>query len=186
MGVARADGQVTAPSERAADGTPVYARPLPQGFFIVIEAKPGSGARAVGQTTFSDSPETLPNLQIVVSRPLGDGSDIVCDDMPPLLGGVPAVDPPVFTAATAPAVNDLACRFSARTVSNDPQAQGPCTRNANGDYAFVGTGTRVQFCPNSGIDAAIGFPSGDTRVTARVSDVLGQPGPPAAIIIRVP
>ena len=186
MGVARADGTVTAPDEIAGDGTPIYVRPLPQGFFLVVEAKQGPNNRPVGQTTISDDPQELPSLQIVVSRPLGDGSAIVCDDMLPLLGGVPAVDPPRFDAASAPAINDFACRFSPRTFGSSPSVQGPCTVNANGDYAFVAAGTRVQFCPDAGIDTAIAFPSGDTRVTARVTDLFGAPGQPAAIIIRVP
>jgi len=43
----------------------------------------------------------------------------------------------------------------------------------------------VQFCSELGGGAEIAFPPGDTRVSARVTDVLGQPGPPASIIIRV-
>jgi hypothetical protein len=186
IGVARADGAVVTPDATAGDGTPIYVRPVPQGFFLVVEAKPGPNNRAVGQTTVSDDADELPNLQVVVSRPLGNGSADVCDDRPPLLGGVPAVDPPRFDASTAPAINDLGCRFNARTLASSPTSIGPCTRNASGDYVFVNSGSRVQFCPSAGIDTAIAFPTGDTRVTVRVSDVFGQPGATAAIIIRVP
>ncbi len=45
--------------------------------------------------------------------------------------------------------------------------------------------TRVQFCPASGVGAEIGFLPGDTRVTARATDNIGQPGVAASIIIRV-
>ena len=45
--------------------------------------------------------------------------------------------------------------------------------------------TRVQFCPALGIGSELAFPVGDTRVTARVTDIIGQPGPPSSIIIRV-
>jgi hypothetical protein len=187
MGVASADGQVTQPIGSAADGTPIYSRQVPEGFFVVIEAKPGPSNRPVGTTTFNwvaDDPNSLPNLQIVVSRPLGDGSTRVCDNQNnPPVGGVPAVDPPMFggTQAAADAINDLACRFDARTTSADA-----CTRNTSEDATFVVSQTKVQFCPQIGIGAEIAFPTGvDTRVTARVTDTLGQPGLPAAIIIRV-
>lgn len=186
FGVARADGGVATPDAVAGDGTPIFERPVPQGFFLVVEARPGPNNRAVGQTTVSDDASELPNLQLVVSRPLGNGSTDVCDDMPPMIGGVPAVEPPRFDATTAPAINDLGCRFNARTLTSSPTSVGPCTRNASGDYVFVDSTSRVQFCPSAGIDTAIAFPPGDTRVTVRVSDVFGQPGLPASIIIRVP
>jgi hypothetical protein len=186
LGVARADGQVTQPMGTAGDGTPIYLRPLPQGFFLVVEARPGPSGRPVGQNTFNsalDDPNLLPDLQIVVSRPLGNGSPTVCDDgSGGIIGGVPAVNPAVFggTQASANAINDLTCRFNVRSSSGDA-----CTRNAQQDAAFVVGSTRVQFCPASGIGAEIGFLPGDTRVTARVTDNIGQPGVAAAIIIRV-
>jgi hypothetical protein len=186
MGIARADGQVTQPIGTASDGTPIFEREVGFGFFLYVEARPGPGNRPVGQVTFNSDlgdPNVLPNLQIVVSRPLGNGSAAVCDDGPdPPIGGVPAVDPPLFGGAqmAANAINDLACRFNARTSSGDA-----CTRNRQQDPSFVVTSTRVQFCPAVGVGSEIAFPVGDTRVTARVTDTLGQPGPPASIIVRV-
>jgi hypothetical protein len=192
FGVVRANGSVTQPIGVASDGTPIYARVLPQGFFLVIEAKPGAANRAVATNTFNSvpgNPNALPDLQIVVSRPLGNGSAMVCDAGPfEPIGGVPAIDPPIFggNQVSANAVNDLSCRFNARTAGTDGgQAPGPCTRNANGDGAFVDSATRVQFCPTTGIGSEIAFSAGDTRVTARVNDVLGEPGPPASILVRV-
>ena len=128
-------------------------------------------------------PNALPNFQILVSRALGNGSTLVCDNGPdPPIGGVPAVDPPQFGGDqnVANAINDLACRFDARTTTGDA-----CTRNASQDAAFVNAATRVQFCPQLGIGSELAFPDGDTRVTARVTDAIGQPGFPASIIIRV-
>jgi hypothetical protein len=186
MGVARADGQVTQPFATAGDGTPIFVRQVGFGFFLYIEARPGSGTRPVGQVTFNSDlgdPNVLPNLQITVSNPLGNGSAAVCDDGPdPPIGGVPATNPPMFggTQAAANAINDLSCRFNARTTSGDA-----CTRNSQQDPSFVAVGTRVQFCPSVGVGSEIAFPIGDTRVTARITDVLGQPGPAASIIIRV-
>ena len=64
------------------------------------------------------------------------------------------------------------------------------TRTVADQHALADTGAGLgdaeQFCPNIGIDTALRLASGDTRVTARVTDVLGQPGVPASIIIRVP
>jgi hypothetical protein len=186
MGVARADGQVTQPVGTAADGTPIFDRPLGFGFFLYIEARPGPSGRPVGQTTFDSDladPNLLPNLQLVVSNALGNGSSDVCDDGPnPPIGGVPAVDPPQFggTQPSANAINDLACRFNARATTGDA-----CTRNNQQDPSFVVSSTRVQFCPAVGVGAEIAFPVGDTRVTARVTDIIGQPGLTRSIIIRV-
>jgi hypothetical protein len=193
--VARADGSVPAPAGALSDGTPIFERPLPYGFFIVIEARIGPGGRPIGLSTFNRVPgdsTALPNLQLLVSRSLGNGSAAVCDvGPPPDIGGVPAVDPPMFggTPASADAINDLGCRFDARTIPNDGgtgTGRRPCTHNANGDGAFVNAQSRVQFCSELGVGAELAFPPGDTRVTARVTDEADQPGPPTSIIIRVP
>jgi len=186
LGVARADGQVTSPVGTLPDGTPIFERPLPHGFFLVVEARNGPSNRPPGSVTFNSDPgdpNALPNLQIVVSRPLGNGSGLVCDDGPsPPIGGVPATDPPMFggSQASANAINDLGCRFDARET-----ASVACTRNPQQESAFASPLTRTQYCPVVGIGAEIGFAVGDTRVTARVTDNLGQPGQPASIIIRV-
>ena len=186
FGVADANGQIDSPVGTAADGTRIFERPLPQGFFVVIEAKPGSSRRPVGSQTFNWSPSDpnlLPDLQLVSSRALGNGSAAVCDDgTPPNLGGVPAVDPPQFggTQSSANAINDLSCRFDARKTASDA-----CTRNQFQTESFVDPTTTVQFCPRVSIGAEIAFPLGDTRLTVRARDSLGQPGHPASIIVRV-
>lgn len=121
------------------------------------------------------------------SRPLGDGSAAVCDTGPPntaTAGGVPAVNPPQFggVQAVSNAINDLSCRFEARLASSLA-----CTRDGFSQVeSFVGVGSTIQFCTNPGIGAELTFPPGDTRLTVRVRDVVGQPGPPATIIVRVP
>jgi hypothetical protein len=177
MGVARADGNITQPIDTAADGTKIFRRQVGFGFFLIVEAKVGQSGKPIGTSTFTAG--QLPNFRMVVSRPLGNGSAAVCDDGPdPPIGGVPAVDPPSFDNVNA--VNDLSCRFDARTTANDA-----CTRNANQDPAFANTQTRVQFCPILGLGSELTFPPGDTRVTAEVTDVVGQPGAPQSIIIRV-
>jgi hypothetical protein len=188
MGIHRADGTMVGHVGVAADGkTRIFERQVPFGFFIVIEAARGMSNSPVGQVTFDWSPSdpnVLPNLRLFVSRAIGNGSLAVCDDGPEQpIGGVPAVDPPMLDGSqrVSNAVNDLGCRFEART-----QSDLACTRNASQEPAFVNPRPGlVQFCPIIGIGSELAFAVGETRVTAIVTDVLGQPGPPESIIIRV-
>lgn len=186
MGVARADGLVTQPIGTAPDGTPIFRRVIGYGFFLIVEAGLGQSRRPPGLVTFNSSPSDpnlLPNLLIVSSNALGNGSASICDDGPdPPIGGVPAVNPPVFggTQQSANAINDFACRFEAR--DNSTLA---CTKDAGQDARFVNAATRVQYCPFLGIGSELEFPDGDTKITAIVTDDIGQPGMPRSIIIRV-
>jgi hypothetical protein len=182
MGVARADGQPVPTIGIAPDGTRIFQRRVAHGFFIVVEAKEGPSRLPVGTSTFN--PSGLPQFQMVASDTLGNGSAAVCDDGPfPPPGGVPAVNPPAFGGSQeiVNAINDLACRFEARTGLNGSDA---CTRNASQESAFLGVGTKVQFCPVVAIGSELALKVGDTRFTARVTDSIGQPGMPASIIIR--
>jgi len=154
---------------------------------IVVEARKGASRASVGTNTFNwdpNDPEALPDLQLVSSRALGDGSLKVCDDMPGDLGGVPPVEPPVFsgTQAVANALNDLGCRFDVHI-----QSSIACTK-ASGtmDPSFVNASTNTQFCSSPGVGVEIAFPTGDTRLTVRVKDIAGYPGLPSAIIVRIP
>ena len=187
FGIASADGRVVTPNATSPDGVPIFPRFMPFGFLIVLEARPGASGLDVGGTTFrsnTSDPNVLPDLQMVASRALGNGSAAICDVNPPsFIGGVPAVNPPMFggTQAAANAINDLACRFDARKVTTDA-----CTRNASFEERFVSAGSRiVQFCSQVGVGEELAFPLGDTRLTARALDVAGHPGPPASIIVRV-
>jgi hypothetical protein len=184
--VARADGRVIGTIGIEDHGYFTFVRP-PSGFIIYLEAKPGEGRRAVGTLTFNShptNPNILPHFQIVASRPLGNGSAAMCDDGPPpgSIGGVPAVNPPVFggSQAVSNAINDLSCRFDARS------ALTACTRDPFTQMeVFTGDGSTVQFCTTPGVGAELAFPVGDTILTARVLDVFNQPGPPQSIVIRV-
>jgi hypothetical protein len=186
FGLAEADGRQVTPIGETGDGTPVYQRVVPQGFLIVVEVKRGASHASVGTNTFNwepNDPEALPDFQMVSSGPLGDGSLKVCDDMPGNLGGVPAVEPPVFsgTQAVANALNDLGCRFDVHG-----QSSIACTRAAvTMDPSFVSGNSNTQFCSSPGVGTEIAFPTGDTRLTVRVKDVAGYPGLPSAIIVRV-
>lgn len=177
----------SSPIGSAGDGTPIYFRSVPQGFLLVVEAKRGVSGRPVGLQTFNwdpGDPNLLPDFQLVSARPLGDGSPQVCDALPGNLGGVPAVDPPVFggTQASANAINDIGCRFESRANVSDSCTVDPVSR----DPKFVSVQSVAQFCSAPGVGVEIQFPSGDTRLTVRVRDNLGQPGFAKSVIIRVP
>jgi hypothetical protein len=168
-------------------GIPVFVRPVPQGFLIFVEAIPGPSNFDVGESTFDWSPsqpDRLPHFQIVSSRNLGNGSTAVCDINPPsFLGGVPAVEPPVFGGSqfAANAINDFSCRFTARKSDNEA-----CTRNRFGEAELITGGSDVvQFCSTVAVGQEVAFPLGDTYLTARALDEIGQPGLPKTIIIRV-
>jgi hypothetical protein len=191
FGVADASGEVVQP---ICPGCQTFVRPSSSGFFIYVEAAPGVSRRPVATDTFNSDPNdptVLPDLQIFPSRALGNGSAKVCDDGPDLdnLGGVPGVDPPMFgdTQAAANAINDLSCRFDARSSSGGSMTAGPCTRDPFTQmYQFVNQNSTVQFCTTTGVGTEIAFPPGDTTLTVRARDVLGQPGHAATIVVRIP
>src|SRR5207245_419801 len=95
------------------EGYAIYERPGRYNFSLVIEARPGGTRTSVGTSAFNwnpNDPTALPDLQIEVSRPLGDNpTTAVCDDTLGRFGGVPAIDPPDFspTQPTADAINDF-------------------------------------------------------------------------------
>ncbi|MCX8072009.1 MAG: hypothetical protein N3C12_06105 [Candidatus Binatia bacterium] len=153
------------------------------GFYLVLEAKPGSGGGTVG--TFVPSPTpgagVYPSLQVLSSRSLGNGSPTICDTQPVAQGGggVPGFLVPDFGVDKADALVDFACRFNAHLPSE------PCTLGPDGldgtITANLPSGGR-QFCAI--VSANIAFPSGDTVLTARVADTAGRPGPVVEIVVR--
>ncbi|MEO8604694.1 MAG: hypothetical protein ABI629_19150 [bacterium] len=182
FGVARADNSLLAPSDFDTAGRPVFLRAFGSAFSLIIEGRPGINRRPVGDRAFRAN--GAPDLQIIVSRALGDGSAAVCDDMAPLFGGVPATEPLAFTAPeVADALNDLGCRVDdGRGEPRARQADSACTTNRDGEFAFVDSTTQLQFClPIAG---AWPFPSGDTIVAARLVDVLGGLSGVREIVIR--
>lgn len=187
LGITTADDRPIASVGVDTAGRPIFQRVLGSGLNLIVEARPGSDGRPVGISAFSDS--GLPDLQILVSRPLGDGSAEVCDVNPEgPNGGVPAIVPPVFSndTATVDAINDLGCRVNdgtgiprARAASGDA-----CTRFESGAYAFVDSLTQAQFCLP--IALAWAFPTGDTIVTVRVRSISGSIGETRQIVVRIP
>jgi hypothetical protein len=182
-GIARADGRVVE-SEGKEKGIPVYVNYVGSGFLLVIEGKPGLSKLEVGRRLLAydaDDPKKRPDLEVQVTRALGDGSAAVCDARRPVIGGIPAIDPPSFaeTKEVAATLNDLSCRFE--TFIESP---GACTLNKNGDFAFANKDTVTQFCMV--VAKAWNFPVGDTLVSVRLRDSKGEPGPMSQFIVRRP
>lgn len=182
-GVARADGYLVEPVDKTSDGTPIFQNPVGSGFMLVIEGKPGISNLEVGRSIFrydENDPTQRPDLEIQANRPLGDGSERVCDARPPRFGGIPAINPASFaeTPKIAAALNDFSCRFETFIESN-----ASCTVDRTGDFAFADpAASKVQYCMV--VARAWNFPDGDTMLTVRLRDVEGNPGPPARFVIR--
>lgn len=186
FGALRPDDVVLDPDGQMPDGTPIYERPFGFGFSLVVEAAIGSSGRQPGESTFADPGR--PDLQIEVTRPLGNGSGDICDDHAPIIGGVPAVNPPDFgnDQSITDRMNDLGCRFvngAGQAGSRPCNEEDSCVRFATGLFGCVNPTTRRQYC--APIGANLEFPDGETLVTVRVRDLTGNLGPPAKLLLRV-
>jgi hypothetical protein len=175
VGITRADGKHVEPESVDKNGIPTYKNYVGSGFQLVVEAKPGTSGYDVSRRLFNHSPNDpaqRPDLEIQVSRPLGDGSAAVCDRMRPNVGGIPAINPPSFaeTQKVADALNDLSCRFEIFIES-----ESSCTLNTREDWAYKMPDTQVQFCMM--VAKAWNFPVGETLVSVRLRDRGGNPGP---------
>ena len=167
----------------------MYVRQNPSGFVLVIDAKPGTNAAPVGFNAYNydpADPSVRPDLQVEVSRPIGDGSATVCDNTEGHFGGVPGIAPASFdgTQAISDALNDLGCRFNDGTGTPGGRApDSACVQFPDGEFRFVDTSATVEFC--GFISFPLRFPDGDTIVTARLRDINGIVGPPRQIVIRI-
>jgi hypothetical protein len=191
FGVATADNHVKEPDAVSNDGIPIYERPFGFGFLLVVEGRPGASNKSLSNCGVVD-PETnnivdcgtdRPTVQAIANRPLGNGSAAVCDLTPPNIGGVPGFNPPNFdnTPAVNNALFDFACRFD-----DHPFAERACTFDDLGNYSFVDTRSKRQYCtaPSIGVEAE--FPVGDTTVRVQLMDSAGNIGDQKSLIIRVP
>lgn len=149
-------------------------------FMLVVEGVRGPSGMPPGNSLLPGF-DGRPDLQIQNTRNLGNGSLAVCDTQPPNAGGVPGITPPNFALGNAfvtNVLNDFACRFEAFSRVN------PCTRSdASGESRTMDPGADVQFCD---IVARVAmFPPGESVLTARLRDQLGNLGPTAQIVVRV-
>jgi hypothetical protein len=188
FGVARSDDTVIQPVGVDGDGVPIFERFFGSGFSIVVEGRRGGTNAALERSTFEWNPfdpSTLPGVQLLVSRPLGDGSAAVCDDTVPA-GGVPATNPPIFdgSQAVANSVNDFSCRFKdGFGLRRGRDFLDACTTSGDGTFSFVSPTTSVQYCGL--VNEPLQFPVGDTRVTVRIRDEGGNLSLPSQIIVRI-
>lgn len=160
-------------------------RSVGAGFFLYVEAKPGTSGSPPDTRNFYDSsnPTARPDVQILASRPLGNGSTVVCDKGPaPFpLGGVPGVPSLVFdpnSQQVTDALNDFACRLGDNTLF-------PCTLDALERPAFVSNDSTVQVCTQTVIGTEMLFPQGDTILAVQWRDRAGNLGRASYIVIRV-
>ena len=187
FGLTRSDDTLIASIGSTPAGVPIYPRSVGVAFSLVVEAMPGTSGFAVGASAYVPGSGSFPDLQIEVSRQLGNGSAAVCDSTGATAGGVPAIDPPNFTAAqsTINAVNDLACRFVDGSGKPGPRRNpdDSCVMFISGESGWVNQNTTTQFC--GFVTGVMEFPPGDTLVTVRLRDEGGNPGPIAQLVVRV-
>ncbi len=189
LGLARADGVPLSPDQFDGQGRPVYQRDFGAGFVLIAEGRPGRSGVPVGTSAFDYSPAdpaVLPDLQMLVSRNLGNGSTMVCDSRPPQAGGVPATPRLEFDGSDtiAAAINDLTCRADDGT--GEPKAvssQDACTSFSSGDFGFVEPLSTLQYCMI--VSPTWSFPNGATTVKARMRDLDGNVGAPREMIVQV-
>jgi hypothetical protein len=170
-----------------AENRPIFQIQPLANYWMVIEAKPGPNGQAVGHSVppVPTPPAVLttrPDLQIITSNNMGDGSAAICDT-----GssghGIPASPDFGPTQAVTDALTDFACRFSPATTSG-----AACTIQPNGESfpgMFVNPNTTVQFCYLASSTAA--FPLGDTILTLQLQDstTAHTLGAQAQIVVRV-
>lgn len=183
FGVARADDIVQEPSGVDAEGRPIFTRITGQGLTIYVEASRGS---APLEPSTYDPDGLSTGVEMLVSRPLGDGSLAVCDFDPPIIGGIPAVTPLAFSddPMVTDAIADLGCRFNDGTGTPAGRTDlNACTRDAGATYSFVSDDADLQYCLP--IARAWAFPPGDTIVAVRVRDRAGRLSAPVEMVIRV-
>jgi hypothetical protein len=187
FGLTRSDDTLIDPLSGTPAGVPIYPRLGGVAFSLVVEGRPGTSGFAVGASAYQPGSGSFPDLQVEVSRPLGNGSAAVCDSSGAMAGGVPAIDPPNFNTAQSivDAVNDLACRFLDGSGKPGPRRNpdDSCVMFASGESGFVGQNSTIQFC--GFVNGFMEFPPGDTLVTVRLRDEGGNPGPIAQLVVRV-
>lgn len=170
-----------------ADSLPIFNQQFGQGFTVVLEARAGKDGQRPGDSTVPYN-DQAPDLQMIFSRPLGDGDPTVCDITPPNQGGVAATVPLDFTATpdTIAHIDDMGCRFDngrGLPLGNRDTTEA-CTRSDQGfGFSFVDRRSVIQYC--APIASAWAFPVGDTTVAAQVKDTSGNFGTPREIVVRI-
>lgn len=192
FGVANAANEPQAPVGYDGAGRPVFQQPFGQGFSLVLEARAGANRHNPGvypAPYYAGESLHDPDMAMIVSRPLGDGSPVVCDTAPPELGGVPATVPFAFgaTPEALDTIHDMGCRFidGAGQLVARQSSLDACTRSDEAfGFGFVDRGSRLQFC--GGIATAWRLPAGETIIAARIKDAAEEEfGAAREIVVRI-
>lgn len=150
-------------------------------FLFVVEGARGASGRDPGEN-LNATGQARPDVQILVTNDIGNGSPARCDKGPPPtpFGGVPGFDPPNFepTQDVTTALQDMACRFILQRSTGDA-----CTRDRTGKFNFLGAASRKQFCFS--IPQSARFPFGDSIVALQLVDTQGNIGPKKEFVVRV-
>lgn len=183
FGIASSDAFPRFPDDLDAVGRPVYTDDEGSNFILVVEGHEGADGRTLGLMTLG---EPVPDLQMLVSRDLGNGDPTVCDVGQ---GGIAASPELMFSDDNdvTDAMNDLGCRFNdgqGNTAGRDISLEA-CTRSMRDfGFGFVDPTTTAQYCAE--VTQSWGFQPGDTVVAARIRDRSGEVGARREIVIRVP
>lgn len=189
FGTATGAGIPEEPIDFDGAGRPIFCRLVGSGFNLIVEGRPGTSGRQVGDSVFESNPENpavRPDLLIQSNRPLGSNpSTAICDrgPAPDPIGGVPAINPPSLDATQfiSDALNDFGCRFVAHKTTDDA-----CTLNALGNNRYVNSVSAIQFCTAPAVGVELAFPAGDTILTAYLKDTSGNVGDERQIVVRAP
>jgi hypothetical protein len=185
FGVTLGDDSPLASSGSTPDGIPIYRIPIRSGFSLVVEVDRGLSGKAIGDRAFDGF--GAPDLQVQTTSPLGNGSEIVCDNGMLNPGGVPATNPPRFddSPEVIDRLNDLGCRFL--NGAGFPNARNcteqACIRFETGQFGCMSGDAELQFCGL--MTAPLSFPLGETLVSARVLDADENAGPVRQMILRI-
>jgi hypothetical protein len=185
FGIASSQAVPRMPDDRDGFGRPVYTDNQGFNIILVVEGQAGGNGSFPGLMTLG---EPVPDLQMLVSRDLGNGDPTVCDVGPPRSGGVAATPDLTFSndGNVIDAMNDLGCRFDDGLGNPAGRDLGieACTRSMRDfGFGFVDPTTAVQYCAS--VSRSWQFQPGETVVAARLSDVLGNVGARREIVVRV-
>jgi hypothetical protein len=187
--LARADDIIVEPIDFDALNRPIFLRPFGSGFSLIVEGRVGPNGIELGHEVFETAPfdpADRPDIEVIISSPLGDGSATVCDTRDDEVGGVPAAEPFGFHPRQniTDVINEMSCRVNGGARTNERDACTVSQRGNDFGFAFVSAETAVQYCLP--FARAWALPPGDTVIAVRLLDMLGNPGEIAEVIVRIP
>ena len=86
FGVANAANEPEKPIGYDSAGRPIFNHPFGQGFSLILEVRAGANRHNPGlypAPYYAGEDLHDPDMQMILSRPLGNGSPVICDTSPP-------------------------------------------------------------------------------------------------------